>query len=87
MGFNRLKGLLYIVSGMNAFSQLNYFSIDLFHLCQVKSADCMENSMYKLCFREQRCEYEFLSTKLCHSSLESSLSTIHSSNSCFEDLG
>jgi len=23
-----LKGLLYIVSGMNAFSQLNYFSID-----------------------------------------------------------
>jgi len=28
MGFNKLKGLLYIVSGMNAFSQLNYFSID-----------------------------------------------------------
>jgi len=28
MRFNRLKGLLYIVSGMNALSQLNYFSID-----------------------------------------------------------
>jgi len=28
MDFNKLKGLMYIVSGMNAFSQLNYFSID-----------------------------------------------------------
>jgi len=34
MGFNRLKGLLYIVSSMNAFGQLNYFSIDWFHLNQ-----------------------------------------------------
>jgi len=30
---------------MNAFSQLNYFSIDWFHLSQVKSADCTENSI------------------------------------------
>jgi len=28
MGFNELKGLLYIVSGMNVFSQLNYFLIN-----------------------------------------------------------
>jgi len=28
MGFNKLKGLQYIVFGMNAFNQLNYFSID-----------------------------------------------------------
>jgi len=45
MGFNKLKGLLYIVSRMNAFSQLNYFLIDRFHLCKVKSADCTKNSI------------------------------------------
>jgi len=32
--------MLYIVSGMNAFNQLNYFSINLFHLSQVKLIDC-----------------------------------------------
>jgi len=42
MGFNRLKDLQYIVLDMNAFSQLNY-SIDLFHLSQVKLANCTEN--------------------------------------------
>jgi len=45
MSFNKLKDLLYIVSGMTAFNQLNYFSIDLFHLSQVKSADCTKNSI------------------------------------------
>jgi len=28
MVFNKLKDLLYIVSGMNVFNQLNYFSIN-----------------------------------------------------------
>jgi len=35
--------LLFIVFGMNVFSQLNYFSIDLFHLSHVKLANCTKN--------------------------------------------
>jgi len=29
---------------MNVFNQLNYFSIDLFHLSQGKLTDCTKNS-------------------------------------------
>jgi len=95
MGFNRLKGLLYIVSGMNVFSQLNYFSIDWFHLSQVKSTDCTENSIeffslkpdYISCVFASRganlsfCAWNFVIL------LWKALSTIHSCSSCFKDLG
>jgi len=79
MGFNMLKGLFYIVFGMNVFNQLNYFSIDWFHLSQVKSTDCMKSSTdwyhlrpdYISCLSESwGTIFEFLSTKTYHSSLE-----------------
>jgi len=44
MGFNKLKGLVHIYSCMIVFNQLNYFSINEFHLSQVKSTDCTKNS-------------------------------------------
>ena len=47
MDFNRLKGLQYIVSCINIFNQLNYFSIDWFHLSQMKSINYTKNSTYR----------------------------------------
>jgi len=93
MGFNMLKGLQYIVSGMNAFSQLNYFSIDWFHLSQVKSTDCTKNlinwfhlnqTIYVVFSRVELQIWVFEHETL--SSFSGKLSPKHSCNSWFEDL-
>jgi len=96
MGFNRLKGLLYIVSGMNAFSQLNYFSIYWFHLSREKLVDCTENSIdcfhlnqtiYVVFSRSEVWIWVFLNETMSFISRKRSLCAIHSWKKCLEDLG
>ena len=86
VSFNKVKGLLHIVFGVNVFNQLIFFFNRVISLKsseinklygQINLLNSLKTQLYKLAFRELRHNFEFLSVKNCHSYLEIPLSKWH----------
>jgi len=96
MGFNKLKCLLYVVSGMNVFNQLNCFfhqlislkSSDNNRMCEKFNQLISHKPDYISCvFESKGTIMHFFSAKTCHSSPKNSFFALHNCKVKIEDLG